>query len=78
MDEKTLKNLTQLEQLFQHTCQVCDPLDYAIRQRNLLYTLTNYLLIPLIEYREEQKKIAEAEKATENVTEDCACSEKNV
>ncbi len=58
MDEKTLNNLTQLEQLFQHTCQVCDPLDYAIRQRNLVYTLTNFLLIPLVEYREEQKKIA--------------------
>lgn len=57
MDEKTLNNLQTLEQLFQHTCQICDPLDYAIRQRNLVYTLTNYLLLPLVEYRQEQEKL---------------------
>lgn len=59
MDEKTLKNLEQLEQMFQHSCQVCDPLDYQIRQRNLLYTLANYLLLPLAEYRAEQTKLKE-------------------
>ncbi len=62
MDEKTLNNLTQLEQLFHHTCQVCDPLDYVIRQRNLVYTLTNFLLLPLMEHREEEKKRKEEEK----------------
>jgi hypothetical protein len=61
MEEKTIKNLEQLEQMFQHTCQVCDPLDYQIRQRNFLYTLANYLLLPLMEHREELKK-----KAAEN------------
>jgi hypothetical protein len=56
MDEKTLKNLSILEQMFQNACQVCDPLDYEIRQRNLIYTIANFCLIPLAEYREEQKK----------------------
>lgn len=70
MDEKTIKNLEQLEQMFQHTCQVCDPLDYQIRQRNFLYTLANYLMIPLMEHREEQKKKAEeAAKIMENTGE---------
>ena len=62
MDEKTLKNLQQLEQMFQHACAVCDPLDYEIRQRNLVYTLANFCLIPLAEYREEQKKIEESKQ----------------
>lgn len=70
MDEKTKNNLEQLEQLFQYTNQVCDPLDYAIRQRNLVYTLTNYLLLPLMEYREEQAKIKkEAEEAAKSTPE---------
>ncbi len=67
MDEKTLKNLQQLEQMFQHACQVCDPLDYQIRQRNLLYTLCNYFLIPLHEYREEQKKLNPPEEKKDAV-----------
>lgn len=56
MDENTLKNLLHLEQMFQHACQVCDALDYQIRQRNLLYTLANFLLVPLAVHREEEKK----------------------
>lgn len=67
MDEKTLKNLQQLEQMFQHACQVCDPLDYRIRERNLLYTLANFCLIPLAEYREEQKKLSETNKPSEEI-----------
>lgn len=67
MDEKTMKNLQQFEQMFQHACQVCDPLDYEIRQRNLLYTVCNLMLLPLMEYREEvQKKAEEALKAMAN------------
>ena len=69
MDEKTLKNLQQLEQMFQHACQVCDPLDYDIRQRNLVYTIANFCLIPLAEYREETKKLAE-QATLANRTED--------
>lgn len=67
MDEKLKSNLEQLEQLFQYTCQVCDPLDYAVRQRNLVYTLTNYLLLPLTEYRQELAK-KEAEEKTKQET----------
>jgi hypothetical protein len=63
MDENTLKNLQALEQLFQYTCQACDPLDYEIRQRNLLYTLVNFCLVPLVNHREEEKKRVEAEAA---------------
>jgi hypothetical protein len=68
MDEKTMKNLQQFEQMFQHACQVCDPLDYKIRQRNLLYTVCNLMLLPLMEYREEEKKKA-TEKDSVNPTE---------
>jgi hypothetical protein len=76
MDKKKLNNLTALEQMFQHTCQVCDPLDYQIRQRNLLYTLTNYLLLPLMEYREEEKKNAsDAMQSTSIVSTDLPISD---
>jgi len=68
MDEKTKKNLEQLEQLFQYTCQVCDPLDYAIRQRNLVYTLTNYLLLPLMEYRKEQEDLKKESEESKPMT----------
>jgi len=57
--------------MFHHACQACDPLDYQIRQRNLTYTLANYLLIPLAEYREEEKKKLEESTTTmESVNEE--------
>lgn len=65
MDEKTMNNLMAIENMFKHACQVCDPLDYEIRQRNLLYTVTNFLLLPLMEYREEQKKLEVKQEISE-------------
>lgn len=59
MDEKTLKNLEQFEKMFEHACQVCDPLDYTIRQRNLMYSMASLMLLPLMEYREALKKANE-------------------
>ncbi len=63
MDEKTLKNLEYLETTFNYASQVCDPLDYQIRQRNLVYTLGNFLLMPLMEHRAELARIKTEEAA---------------
>lgn len=75
MDEKTMKNLQSIENMFQHACQPCDPLDYEIRQRNLLYTLANYLIMPLTEYREEQSKLTTKQDSSVDCASSCQTPE---
>lgn len=50
MDEKELNKLIAIRQIYDSALSICDPVEYSLRQRDLLYALADYIIQPLQEY----------------------------
>lgn len=50
INEIALKRLIELRNVYDKSLNVCDPLDFAIRQRNLLQSIAEFLIYPLQEH----------------------------
>lgn len=53
MNIERLKQLEELKTKFDEAISVCDPIEYQIRRRDLLYGISIFLLNELDEYRDE-------------------------
>lgn len=56
MNEDELKNLIVLSHAFKCAQSICDPVEYAARQKTLLHTIAITLLKPLYEYDEAERE----------------------
>jgi hypothetical protein len=50
-----MDELNKLDQIYQHARQICDPIDFAQRQKNLLYAVCDFLLKPLNDIEEKDE-----------------------
>ena len=69
MDKKRLERLEHFEKVYINAIGVCDPIDYIVKQRNLLYALSKFILAELDDHKEKKKKIAKNAKRDERVVE---------
>lgn len=51
-----LDDLDKLDCAYQKARQICDPIDFAQRQKNLVYAICDYLLRPINEIKEKEMK----------------------
>lgn len=56
MTEEEFKRLNYLRKMYQHATCVCDPIEFASRQKKLLYEIADFLLVPLVKHEEEMRK----------------------
>ena len=54
MTEEELQRLRSLSHAFKCAQSICDPVEYAARQKTLLHTIAITLLKPLYEYDEAE------------------------
>jgi hypothetical protein len=59
MEDEQFEDLENLEFLFSRAQEACNPIDFSLRQRDLLYFITLYLLSP---YYQEMKRMNKEEK----------------
>lgn len=70
MDNKELNKIRELRNNFDCALSPCDPLDYQMRQRDLLYAIAEYLVAPLQEYElAERSKLPPESKDEDNEAE---------
>lgn len=50
MDENELNRLRALRETYDEALRICDPIDYAVRHRELLYSIAEFLIRPLQEH----------------------------
>jgi hypothetical protein len=58
MNEETFLMYKNLENFFNLSLQVCDPIEFQVRQRNLLLNLSAIILKPYLE--EVAKRVSES------------------
>jgi len=51
-----MNDLEKLDFAYQLALKICDPIDFAQRQKNLVYAISDYLLKPLNDAREKEEK----------------------
>jgi len=51
-----INDLERLGFAYQKALQICDPIEFAQRQKNLVYAICDYLLKPLNEIKEKEIK----------------------
>ena len=51
MDEEEVKKCKAIERLYDQARHICDPVDYAVRHRNLMYGLSEFLLFDYYKYK---------------------------
>lgn len=51
--EDLIENLKKMKCYYLKAKGVCDPLEYKIRQRDLVYAMAELLLVPLNEYEKK-------------------------
>jgi len=60
--KKLIENLKKLKRQYEYAKSICDPVDFAQRQKNLLYQVCDFLIRPLDEMEEiERQKIGEGD-----------------
>jgi len=56
MNKIQRESLEKLEDILHHTRCICDPIEYNLRHRDLLYALAEHILEPLEEIRKKEKE----------------------
>jgi hypothetical protein len=51
-----MNELNKLDQIYRYATAVCDPIDFAQRQKNLMYAICDFLLKPLNDIKENENK----------------------
>ena len=53
MTEKEIERLKKFRELYEYSQGICDPIEFMLRQKNMLANICHFILEPLIQHEKE-------------------------